>query len=1094
MFLRENVPRTTMTLKYTFCYIFFFITILSYSQLSDFNLDVVATDETCLGNGSLEMTVSNTTDGSEIIYTLFLSPDFTNAIAETSANSFGSLQSGSYRIIATQTLGEQSNTQQEDVIIDDLVVDLDYGISHSTVTECDVTGTISINILSGNAVSYEIISGPVTVAPQVSNEFSGLPSGTYVIRVSDECEDALSKTYTMSLTTNVLGISAGTLPVVFDSCESAAITNIITPSPGTEIVYPLTVTYTIHPPDGSPDITTTETFETGLPDSLELVKMFTLYGNEIFIYDLLITDDCGNEFSLENTINPNPVVGIIVNDAICGKYMTLSVNTFFPPITINFTDSPDDFNPTALNPDYPGPFNEMAIDFGDDETPVPFGTYEVTIVDACGRTGTILTLIEEADLEPIIGEGNNGCGSDLGILRIEIPEDRLIVAATITVAPEDYEPTLPDDVFEFVDTLGRLVMVDIPVGDYVLTVIDECGVEYIIEVNVPEFILQGLSGFARPNCDPGSGSLRLSSGNDALVSVIMTGAPLTYMQTLPYDISFNIDESGFLFMNDLPAGTYTFEAVDACGFSLETTVDVVGYVSTQDGYLLTRNCGSFDLGIFDADTTVTDQTYWFQKFFPETNTWGHPITGAPYTEGTIPDGVNSIQMLNYNTVFNIFLTGDFRIIKIFESFNNGSANNNNCTDLYAEFNVSSNLIISGAYSLDCNGGSGPSDIILDVVGVSPYNFSITEPFVFDNGESNTFTGLAAGIYSFRVQDICGSIENILVEVGNLLPLARANEPNSMLVCRDDGIELAVFILSDQDAQILGNQNANNYSVTYHISQADANSGDNPLPEAYTNITNPQTIYARVVHKELGDCYATTSFSVFIGSSPVLSPSDPVFICEGFSRTLIADAGYGAYEWSTGETTQSISVNTPGVYSVIVKNVYDDFTCDTAKEYTVTGSGIASFQNIDISDWSPGNNSITVLVSGTGDYEYSLDDEVYQDENVFTNLLPGNYTVYVRDKNGCGKIMDEFSLLNFPNFFTPNGDGYNDVWHIKFASFEPELKINIFDRYGKFIIQLFGDGPGWDGTYNGRVLPSTDYWFVVKRVDGTTHKGHFALKR
>src|SRR5690606_4197442 len=116
------------------------------------------------------------------------------------------------------------------------------------------------------------------------------------------------------------------------------------------------------------------------------------------------------------------------------------------------------------------------------------------------------------------------------------------------------------------------------------------------------------------------------------------------------------------------------------------------------------------------------------------------------------------------------------------------------------------------------------------------------------------------------------------------------------------------------------------------------------------------------------------------------------------------------------------------------------------------------------------------------------------ENTFTNLMPGEYTVYVKDLNGCGTIKDTFALLNYPNFFTPNGDGYNDTWNIKFASFEPNMYINIFDRYGKFLIRLYGDGPGWDGTYNGVALPSTDYWFVVTREDGTTHKGHFALKR
>jgi len=57
-----------------------------------------------------------------------------------------------------------------------------------------------------------------------------------------------------------------------------------------------------------------------------------------------------------------------------------------------------------------------------------------------------------------------------------------------------------------------------------------------------------------------------------------------------------------------------------------------------------------------------------------------------------------------------------------------------------------------------------------------------------------------------------------------------------------------------------------------------------------------------------------------------------------------------------------------------------------------------------------------------------------------------------------------------------------------------MTINIFDRYGKLIISLDPESDGWDGTYNGAKLPSTDYWFVVTRANGQVHKGHFSMKR
>lgn len=83
---------------------------------------------------------------------------------------------------------------------------------------------------------------------------------------------------------------------------------------------------------------------------------------------------------------------------------------------------------------------------------------------------------------------------------------------------------------------------------------------------------------------------------------------------------------------------------------------------------------------------------------------------------------------------------------------------------------------------------------------------------------------------------------------------------------------------------------------------------------------------------------------------------------------------------------------------------------------------------------------------------------------------------------------------YPKYFTPNQDGYNDTWKIKFSDNEPHLQIKIFDRYGKFLKQLSSLSEGWDGTFLGQQLPSDDYWFVVTRENGKEHRGHFSLKR
>jgi gliding motility-associated-like protein len=62
----------------------------------------------------------------------------------------------------------------------------------------------------------------------------------------------------------------------------------------------------------------------------------------------------------------------------------------------------------------------------------------------------------------------------------------------------------------------------------------------------------------------------------------------------------------------------------------------------------------------------------------------------------------------------------------------------------------------------------------------------------------------------------------------------------------------------------------------------------------------------------------------------------------------------------------------------------------------------------------------------------------------------------------------------------------------------EAFISIFDRYGKLIYQFKGNQPGWDGTFNGADLPSTDYWFTLDYKDSNnvqqSFKAHFSLMR
>ena len=325
----------------------------------------------------------------------------------------------------------------------------------------------------------------------------------------------------------------------------------------------------------------------------------------------------------------------------------------------------------------------------------------------------------------------------------------------------------------------------------------------------------------------------------------------------------------------------------------------------------------------------------------------------------------------------------------------------------------------------------------------------------------------------------------------------AYQPNNMYLCDDGADGFETFNLPSQNAQIMGAQ-AGNYTISYYLFEIDAIEGNNSIQDNYSNIENPQTIYARIERNSNSNCFDTTFFDIQVLENPVVDIQDTYYMCSNEDVVLSAPTGFDGYLWSTNETTSSITVTEAGTYTVEVTQNYianPIFGCSTPKIIQVIESDEAIFQTFEIEDWTANNNSITVFVDGIGDYEYSLDNMSYQDSNVFNNLLPGEYNVFIRDKNGCGVITEDICLLYYPEFFTPNGDSYNPYWQIKMGYHEPNIEIYIYNRYGKFITKFNSNSLGWDGTYNGQNMPSDDYWFLVKRPsNGKTYKGHFALRR
>ena len=356
------------------------------------------------------------------------------------------------------------------------------------------------------------------------------------------------------------------------------------------------------------------------------------------------------------------------------------------------------------------------------------------------------------------------------------------------------------------------------------------------------------------------------------------------------------------------------------------------------------------------------------------------------------------------------------------------------------------------------------------------------------------TLLQDGITYYASQTVNGCESVVRLPISTILIDELPANDFSDLVCDDlndarEDVDLTAY----EDAIIV---NSTAYTFAYYTSFTGA---ENELASAL--ITNEEEyelglgatiIYVRVVFNN--QCHKVVELNLNLIASPFINMKDNYYVCENGFITLTAAAGFDSYTWSTGATTRSITVTGVGNYSITVTKNHGTVVCSSTKSITVELSNKATIMKIETMDWTSYDNSITIIVSGLGDYEYSLDGIHFQSSNQFFGLPNGEYTVYVNDLNGCGVAEEEVYLLMYPKFFTPNGDSYNDVWGIKFHENEPNLKVHIFDRYGKFLKQLTIKDAFWDGTYNGEMLPSTDYWFVVYRENGKEHRGHFTLKR
>ncbi len=276
---------------------------------------------------------------------------------------------------------------------------------------------------------------------------------------------------------------------------------------------------------------------------------------------------------------------------------------------------------------------------------------------------------------------------------------------------------------------------------------------------------------------------------------------------------------------------------------------------------------------------------------------------------------------------------------------------------------------------------------------------------------------------------------------------------------------------------------------------------NGIMGSWSPAIDPLKTTTYVFTPDAGQCATTAQMVIEVLDIPVVSIREPLEICEGNSVLLSASTTGTTINWYDSETAvtpiftglhfQTPDLDDTAVYWAEGANA----ACTSGRSpVTVTIIHKPSFHELILSEAFSLNNTAEVITTTPGEYHYQLDEEIPQDHGSFTNLRLGRHTISVY--NDCGGFEIPFTVIGQLRYFTPNGDGVHDHWNVLGLGTQ-DAKVDIFDRYGKYLASISTTKPGWDGKYNGNDLPATDYWFVIRYNDlgvDKEYSGHFSLLR
>jgi len=284
-----------------------------------------------------------------------------------------------------------------------------------------------------------------------------------------------------------------------------------------------------------------------------------------------------------------------------------------------------------------------------------------------------------------------------------------------------------------------------------------------------------------------------------------------------------------------------------------------------------------------------------------------------------------------------------------------------------------------------------------------------------------------------------------------------------------------------DSYTLPPLNAGNYYTQSGGNGTQLNPGD--------VLTDSQTIY---IYNSNGICEDESSFNITVTPTPIVDQLDDVYACDSY---ILQDLNVGNYYSEPGGNGMQYQagdiIDTTQTLYIYAANG----NCSTESTFTVN---ITQTPQVDEFDDVQAYNQYVMPQINNGEFftePMGQGMQLYPGEVIFETT-----TVYVFAINGDCFNQTQFTItiidkFIYPHFFTPNGDDYNDTWEIQSQKLvNDRTPVYIYNRFGKLLAVIQAGQKGWDGTYNGKLMPADDYWFTIELKNGEIFKAHFSLIR